>query len=436
MLSASELRTAFNFSPKAAISYFEQKGYVISWNWQAVSAQTHAQAFTVAKAARLDILELIRGELSSALKNGETANSFVQRLTPLLQKKGWWGKQVIVNAAGDAEKVQLGSPYRLKNIYRINTQSAYMAGRYQAQMASRASRPFWQYVAVMDEHTRASHAALNGRVFATDDPIWQTHYPPNDWGCRCRVRALSQRRLDSMGLKVESSAGKLSSRSVETGVDQRTGEIYHATVTTYQSGSATMTPAAGWNHNVGQLVYGTDIALMQKIIALSDLPLRTAAVQSINNSALRHQAFAAWVDTVLAKVNAGHEAQVLGFMDEAVAAAVAQRIGQSPARILVLNEKQLLHADSSKHEIGGIALTRDQLKGLPRLLSEYDAVYWDKKHHNIVYVKYDGEGAQVFMPVNPYYGIKKIKGRFDVVVNAFKVVDSRLFNSQRFERLQ
>ncbi len=244
MLSANELTHAFALTPKDAVAYFRQKGYTIGWNWQEVAARTHAQAFTVAKAARLDILETIRKEVDKAISTGTTAQAFVKNLTPTLQKLGWWGKQVIVDSAGVAEMVQLGSPWRLKNIYRVNTSTAYMAGRYKQQMENSEARPFWMYVAVMDESTRASHAALHNKVFRFDDPIWQTHYPPNGWGCRCRVRALSQRRLDSLGGQVTSSEGRLSTQTVDTGFDKRTGEVYTSEVTTYRDGASVITPDA------------------------------------------------------------------------------------------------------------------------------------------------------------------------------------------------
>ena len=252
MLTSEDLVYAFTLAPKDAIKFFQDKGYVIGWNWQEVVAETHAQAFTVAKAARLDILESIRKEVDKAIVHGTTSEEFVKTLTPRLQKLGWWGKQVIVDSKGNAEMVQLGSPWRLKNIYRINTQTAYQAGRIQQQTDFADTRPYWAYVAIMDENTRDSHAALHNKVFHYTDPIWQTHYPPNGWGCRCRVRALSQRRLESLSWQVENSAGKLSTQTVETGFDKRTGEVYTAEVTRYQNGQQVMTPDAGWNHRPGK----------------------------------------------------------------------------------------------------------------------------------------------------------------------------------------
>jgi hypothetical protein len=38
-----------------------------------------------------------------------------------------------------------------------------------------------------DEAVRASHAALNGLILPANDPFWQDHYPPWDYGCRCQI---------------------------------------------------------------------------------------------------------------------------------------------------------------------------------------------------------------------------------------------------------
>ena len=74
-------------------------------------------AFAVAKVMREDILKDIRSALDKALSEGKTFKEFSKELKPTLQKKGWWGEQIIVDSKGNAEKVQLGSMYRLKTIY-------------------------------------------------------------------------------------------------------------------------------------------------------------------------------------------------------------------------------------------------------------------------------------------------------------------------------
>ncbi|MBF0516366.1 MAG: minor capsid protein [Nitrospirae bacterium] len=199
-----DLSYAIGLPPKDAIAYFQKKGYKITWDWQEALREAHTKAFTVAKAMRLDILKDIRDAVDKALSEGLTLKEFQNGLEPILKAKGWWGKQEIGTEDG-IKTVQLGSPRRLETIYRTNLQTAYMAGRYKGMMADVANRPYWQYVAVMDRRTRPSHAALNGKIFRYDDAFWNTHYPPNGFRCRCRVRALDAQDMKDKGLKVEPS---------------------------------------------------------------------------------------------------------------------------------------------------------------------------------------------------------------------------------------
>ena len=37
------------------------------------------------------------------------------------------------------------------------------------------------------EHPRLQHKAFDGLTLPKDAPFWATHYPPNGWGCGCRV---------------------------------------------------------------------------------------------------------------------------------------------------------------------------------------------------------------------------------------------------------
>lgn len=199
------LALAFGLPPALALEYFRRKGYALTRDYRDLEQQAHAKAFAIAKGVRIDVLQDVRGALLAAMQRGETLAEFRRGLEPTLKSKGWWGRQIVVDSQGVARVAQLGSPWRLATIYRTNLQSAFMAGRYAAFKANESDRPFWQYVAVMDGKTRPAHAALNGKVFRSDDPFWRHFYPPNGYNCRCRVRALSADDAARRGLKVESS---------------------------------------------------------------------------------------------------------------------------------------------------------------------------------------------------------------------------------------
>jgi len=259
-----DLSFVMGLEPKAAIDYFKAKGHRISWNWQDTWQEAQARAFTVAKVTRLDVLNDIRSGVLESLEKGKTERWFEKELQPVLEAKGWWGKRFVVDGDGAAQAVQLGSPQRLRTIFRTNLQTAYMAGRWQDMVRNAQGRPYWMYVAVMDSKTRPSHAAMHGKVYRWDDPIWLTHYPPCGFNCRCRIRALSERQLRRLKLTVSSSADQLVTKTVQAGFDPRTGEVYEAEVTGVKligdrGKPVTFFTDPGWNYNPGQAAYVPDL---------------------------------------------------------------------------------------------------------------------------------------------------------------------------------
>jgi len=208
--------------PEEAIAYFRGKGYRFSWDWHDMWHEDHVKAFTVAKAMRLDILEDIRDEIDRALAEGMTLEEFRKNLTPILQKKGWWGRVAVGDEEG-AQVVQLGSPWRLKTIFNVNIQTAYQVGHYRAMTDPDVlrARPYWRYVAVLDSRTRPQHRMWHNTVLPADDPWWDTHYPPNGWNCRCTVVSHSKRELEREGLKVS----KTPKVKTYEWINKKTGEV-------------------------------------------------------------------------------------------------------------------------------------------------------------------------------------------------------------------
>jgi SPP1 gp7 family putative phage head morphogenesis protein len=232
-LTDADIRAILLLEPKAAIAYLQRKGLEIRWNWfDALGGEIHDRIFTVAKVARLDILQNIKDALTESLRTGQTEADFLRNLEPVLRAQGWWGRKVVVDAQGAAEVVQEGSPYRLKTIYRTNLQSAFMRGRQEAMDAATETHPWWMIVGVDDARTRPAHAAMHGKVFRHDDPLMQSIGPP-PWGfnCRCRLRPMSDGSIARNKIDPMSSEGRVRSIEVDAGTDKRTGEIIRATRT-------------------------------------------------------------------------------------------------------------------------------------------------------------------------------------------------------------
>lgn len=292
MPEVPSLTYAIGLPPKDAIAYFESKGYAITFNWHDLWQEAHAKAFTVAGVARLDVLEDIGKALTDHLKVGKGEYWFRKELEPVLRKKGWWGKRTEIGADGKPRVVRMGSPARLRLIFRQNIQTAYMAGRYRQMHENAEARPFWQYVAVLDSKTRPGHKMLHGRVFRHDDAFWNSHYPPNGWGCRCRVRALSPYRMEKEGLTAESGAKHMVTRQHDI-TDRHTGEVITRPVTGYRmpgaAGAVSWTDP-GFSYNPGAAGLANILGEGIRKLESAAYPVAAATVRSLAQG----DAFAAW----------------------------------------------------------------------------------------------------------------------------------------------
>ena len=379
----ADLRAIFGMQPAAAIEYLERKGFAITWNWHDVDAATYARAFTVARAARLDVLQDIRDAMTENLQKGQTLQDFQRNLQPTLEAKGWWGRQIIVAPDGGAEVAQLGSPRRLATIYQTNAQSAYMAGRYAAAYEARETHPYWMYVAVMDSVTRPSHAALHGKVYRWDDPIWQHIMPPNGYNCRCRMVALTAEAVKRRGLTVESSQGKTHQVTVETGVDKRTGEIREQTVTALDTTDSSgrkiqFRPDAGFDGSPIQS-HLMDQVLYDKAERTLGAEAAIAEVQDTLLDPVRLRAWEAFVDRAASPQG---QTMSIGVLDPTdITYAVAQG-AQLRAGVVATSDTAIRNS----------SLARELLANLPQRLAKPDLVLWERGSESLVYVV-QAEGA-------------------------------------------
>lgn len=261
-MKATDLRVAFNLPPERAIAFLGAKGLQTSGGWQEVWQEAHARTFTVANCSKLDVLQDIHNALQDAQRNGTTLRQFQDRLKPLLQQKGWWGKavdpatgEITATYPNSLRPVQYGSPRRLQLIFDTNIRSAYMAGKFNAFTAASATHPYWMYTAVLDGRTRPAHRSLHGRVFRHDDPVWGVAWPPNGFRCRCTVINMRQSTMDAEGYALSNSRGH--TKQIEVPISKRDPKAGTTMVTEVRlpGMSKAFRTDPGWNANQGQVAY-------------------------------------------------------------------------------------------------------------------------------------------------------------------------------------
>ena len=181
-----EIRGNFGSLPEAE-RYFRDKVNLPTRRWDELMRGQHARAFVVAGATRDALLTDLREAVDKAISEGETLEDFRARFRQIVERNGWHGWTGEDRPGGEA--------WRTAVIYHTNLRTSYMAGRWETLKRF----PYLKYKHNTKRNPREAHKAWDGKIIATDDPWWQTHYPPNGWGCRCTVIGVSQAKLRAEG---------------------------------------------------------------------------------------------------------------------------------------------------------------------------------------------------------------------------------------------
>lgn len=152
-----------------ALDYLVQKKLMTPAEFDALIDQYKAAGFTIAGITDDGMLRVARETLQHAiadqLSTAETADALEQAFT-------------------DAGYMAL-RPWHAELVAQMNTASAYGSGQYQMLRDPRVADavPAWKYVTMDDDRVRPTHAAMHGRVFAQDDPVWDVWFPPAGFNC-------------------------------------------------------------------------------------------------------------------------------------------------------------------------------------------------------------------------------------------------------------
>lgn len=103
------------------------------------------------------------------------------------------------------EALKLDGKYNvqwLKVEYHQAVTSARAARRWQDIVRTKDLYPHIQYIAVNDDRTRPLHKKWHGIILPIEHKFWDSHYPPNDYGCRCTARR-TDKPINTRGYDVE-----------------------------------------------------------------------------------------------------------------------------------------------------------------------------------------------------------------------------------------
>lgn len=203
---------------KEAIIHFKGKPLLTSYSYLDVKSYEHALAFTVAKMMDEDLLKETRDAILSAMENGTDFRDFKRTLMPYLTSQGWG------NFTDDRKTLNR----RLRTIFHTNMHSSYSAGQWQRIQETKEFLPYLQYMPSVSAKKRDNHTRYYGLLRPVDDPIWQSIFPPNGYGCKCWVKQLTKKQAEKVMWQQakDVSSGKADpfELEMETVENPRTGE--------------------------------------------------------------------------------------------------------------------------------------------------------------------------------------------------------------------
>ena len=186
------------------IRFFRSKLNLPTQAWTDLWESQHDVSFVVAGAARDDLLTDLRDAVDRAIADGTTLATFRQDFDAIVARHGW--------------SYNGGRDWRTRVIYGTNLRTSYAAGRYRQMQDVAEHRPWWRYRhSDASEQPRHDHLAWDGLVLRHDDPWWDTHYPPNGWGCKCYLETLAARDMRRLGRDGPDTAPAVRTRTVTVG---------------------------------------------------------------------------------------------------------------------------------------------------------------------------------------------------------------------------
>lgn len=188
-----------------AMQFLKSKVPMSKAEWLELEPKLRFRAFTVANISSLDMIESMKHVLIGALEKGESYSETWETMKNILDD--------------DVMKIR---PGLWENIFRTNTQTAYIAGKLQQYENSNVAA--YQLMVIEDGRTSkiCRHLLTTsgyGMIISVDHPFWKKYgFPPYHFQCRTSIRAIWPSQVGKLGNMVENPTMKsLSKFKVQEG---------------------------------------------------------------------------------------------------------------------------------------------------------------------------------------------------------------------------
>ncbi|CAD5107227.1 phage head morphogenesis protein [Zestomonas carbonaria] len=356
-----------------SLPFAEQIGFLRaklpSADYWKIRGAAHDQAFVSAGAHRVDLVADLHAIVSRAIAEGMTLAEFRQDYDAVLDNYAW--------------EPDGGRQWRARVIYETNLRTSYAAGRFAQLQQVKTTRPFWVYNhSDAVQHPRELHLLWDGLAIHADNPWWQTHFPPNGYGCCCFVTAYS---LDEL----QRYLGK-------SGPDEAPGGRMRQIV---HKGETVQVPEGidpGWDYTPGRSVYEQLVqGALDKTLRLPARPAAAMNAQLLANAAVSQALrtnWSTWLDDVAADpVRRGRRVTV-GSVSPSTLQALEGAGVVPQAAVISVGDGEILHVLRDAKALATTAsgrpkaLSLAELAMLPQILAQPQAVLLDVSADTLLYV--------------------------------------------------
>jgi len=170
-----------DLAPREGLEKLGKKAVVSKAEFTRMAARERMRSWTIAGVVENDLLNTSRSLLVRGIDEGWTLPEYAKAFRDAnVQYTG-------TDYGVAAKKGEAIKPWHLETIIRTNFSTVYNDSRWVMMNHPDVIEfvPAYQYSAILDTRTRPSHAAMDGKIYPRDDPIWLRWKLPAGYSCRC-----------------------------------------------------------------------------------------------------------------------------------------------------------------------------------------------------------------------------------------------------------